>query len=269
MRKGLCIVAFLVLAAQLPLLAYDTSPSLAQVVPEAIWAAATGGGTWVTEIQIVSLGIRADYINAVFCYSGGSTGPFVVATFLDPNKSVRFSNILSTLDALDSSAFDYYGRVGSVLISTSGIGTMIHVQARTVNGNYGKTFPGLNLIAGNSAGDARSMFIQDLVQNATYRTSVGACNLNSGLVAVRFRIVDGDGVQVGNYFDKALLSMGFISFNPFKEAGVPTGTYENCHLTVEVLTWGATGFGVYCYGSIANNSTNDTYAMLAKQYPVS
>jgi hypothetical protein len=33
-----------------------------------------------------------------------------------------------------------------------------------------------------------------------------------------------------------------------------------------VLTESGSGYGVFCYGSIANNYTNDTYALIAKQH---
>ena len=38
MKKSVCIVGFLFLAAQLPLWGYDISPSNRQIVPEVIWA---------------------------------------------------------------------------------------------------------------------------------------------------------------------------------------------------------------------------------------
>ncbi|MDH4197198.1 MAG: hypothetical protein OEW05_07325, partial [Candidatus Aminicenantes bacterium] len=224
MKKRPCLVVFLVLAAQLPLWGYDSSPFSVQIVPEAIWAAATGGGTWVTEIQVTNLGAEVPYLNAAFSCAGGTSGQFPIAIALAQNKSIRFSNILSTLDALDSSGFVYYGQVGVLSISSSDIGSRIQVQAKTVNGNFGKTFPGLNPIEGNSAAKDRPMIIQDLVQNATYRTFVGAFNGNLSLVFVRFRIVDGDGAQVGSVVEKAIPVMSFVSFNPFKEAGFATGT---------------------------------------------
>ncbi len=68
MKKALCIIGLLVLAAQLPLWGYDTSPSTVQIVPEAIWAAATGGGTWVTELQILSLASTPADVLVFFCF---------------------------------------------------------------------------------------------------------------------------------------------------------------------------------------------------------
>ena len=267
MKRGLCIVAFLVLAAQLSLWGYDTSPSREQIIPEAVWAAATGGGTWVTEIQITSLASTPADVNVQFSYSGGIVGPFEVSHGLAQNQSVRFANILATLDALDSSGFVYYGRAGALWIQASNINSRIQVQAKTVNGNYGKTFPGLNIVAGHGAAYGRPMLIQDLVQNSIYRTFVGAFNsddLYSGVV--NFRIVDAQGVQVGSVVEKTLLPLTFVSFNPFAAAGVPSGTYENCHLVIEVIMGGTGVYGLFCFGSIGNNYTNDTYALIARMY---
>jgi len=57
-----------------------------------------------------------------------------------------------------------------------------------------------------------------------------------------------------------------LSFNPFVQAGVPSGTYDNCWLLIEVTVGGYVTGGLMCYGSLANNYTNDTYALMAKQY---
>jgi len=268
MKKVLCIAAFLVLAAQLPLWSYDTSPSNQQIIPEAIWAPATGGGTWVTEIQILSLASTAADVFAYFDVTGGTTvGPFLVSSGLTQFHSARSANILSTLDALDSSSFVYYGKVGALWFETSNINSLIQVQAKTVNGNYGKTFPGLNIIESNTAAEGRPMVFLDLVQNAKYRTFVGAYNTSStATYVVRFQIINGNNVQVGSLIDKTLAPFGFISFNPFTEAAAPAGNYENCWLTVDVLSGGSDFNGVMCFGSIANNYTNDTYALIARMW---
>ena len=267
MKKSLCFLGLLilVLAAWEPLFAYDTSPSNLQIVPEAIYAAATGGGTWVTELQILSVALTPADVLVYLAYSGGSTASFQVCTGLEPYHSVKFTNILSTLDALDSSSFIYYGRVGTLWISTVDSNSRIQVQAKTVNGNYGKTFPGLNIVTGNTAALGRSMIFLDVVRNATYRTFIGAYNTGSAPFTVRFMILTGDNGLVG-YFDKTLPANAFISFNPFTEAGAPAGDYDNCWLTVDVMS-GATGAnGVMCFGSIANNYTNDTYALIARMW---
>ena len=263
MKKILCVVGFVVLAAQIPLWGFDTSPSSLQIVPEAIWAEATGGGTWVTEIQITNFAAEPATIEVWFSYSGGSRSNIILYTGLAQYHSVRFSNILSQLQTLDSS-FTYYGRVGALILD--GSPGLIQVQAKTVNGNYGKTFPGLNVVAGNTAAEGRPMIIQDLAQNATYRTSVGIYNPTIGNLTIQFTIVNANNSTVGSTFSKTLLEEGFLSFNPFVQAGVPSGTYENCWLLIEVTVGGGVDQGLMCYGSIANNYTNDTYALMAKQY---
>jgi hypothetical protein len=266
-KKVVCAVGFLVLAAQLPLWGYDTSPSNIQVVPEAIWAAATGGGTWVTELQIVSLASTPADVIVFFCCSGYSTPTFQICYGLAQFYATRFSNILETLDLLDSGGRVYYGQVGTLYVSTIDANSRIQVQAKTVNGNYGKTFPGLNIVAGNTAAVGRPLVLLDLVRNATYRTFVGAYTPPSPTTSVvRFQIIDGNNVQVGSYFDKTFLPNTFMSFNPFTEAGVTSGNYENCYLLIDVLSGATDANGVMCFGSIANNYTNDTYALIARMY---
>jgi hypothetical protein len=210
-KKVLCIVGFLVLASQLPLWGYDMDPTSIKVVPEAIWALATGGGTWVTELQIANHGGFIAVIDVWLYYSGGSRGPIRVHDGLGNMRSVRFSNILATLDALDPGAFDYYGRVGALLIKTENASCLIQVQAKTVNGNFGKTYPGLTPLAGTTADNSKGMVILDIVKNATYRTSVGVFNTSASTTfSVIFFIRDGAGAMVGSYFEKTLAPHLFI-----------------------------------------------------------
>ncbi|MDH4270772.1 MAG: hypothetical protein OEW18_02215 [Candidatus Aminicenantes bacterium] len=265
MKRLLCFIGFLALAAQLPLWCYDSSPSTWQIVPEVIYAPATGGGAWVTELQITSLGTVPANIYVYFDYAGGSRGVFTLYTGLAQYRSVRFSNVLSELQALDPS-FTYFGRVGSLYCYTEDVNSLIQIQARTVNGNYGKTFPGLTPLEGNTAAEGRPMMIQDLVQNATYRTSVGIYNSDSISITVTLTIVDADNLTVGAPFTKTLNAYGFLSFNPFTQAGVPTGTYANCWLYINVTSGGSASNGLMSFGSIANNFTNDTYALIARMY---
>src|SRR4030042_4831494 len=114
MKKVLCVVAFLVLAAPLPLWSDDQSPHYWQVLPEAVWAAATGGGTWVTQVQITNFTTTAADINVYFYFSGGNTGSFLIYSGLDLYHSVRYSNILATIDAYDIGGPVYYGKGGAV-----------------------------------------------------------------------------------------------------------------------------------------------------------
>jgi len=267
MKRGLCIVAFLVLAAQLPLWGYDTSPSTVQIVPEVIWAVATGGGMWVTEVQITNFGPSPVSITLFFdtVYGPASTG-YIIGP-IPANNSVKYTNILETLDGLDPTSQVYYGRVGALwLINLSGDNTF-QVQAQTVNGDYGKTFPGLNVVMGNTLGLGRPMMVQGLVRNTMYRTSIGIYNSSSSVTyTVRFTIYNATYGVVGAYFDSTLGPLAFRSFSPFTQAGAMTGNYDNCWLYVEVISGGTAADAPLVYGSIANNYTNDTYALMAKQY---
>ena len=268
MKKALGLAAILILAAQVPLWAYDTSPSSWQIVPEVIYATATGGGAWVTELQITSFGVTPAKIYVYFDHAAGSRGPFLLNAALPQYRSVRYANILAELQVLDPT-FTYFGRVGALYVYTESSDSTIQVQARTVNGNFGKTFPGLNPLEGTTAAAGRPMMIQDLVQDATYRTSVGVYNSDSISLTVTFTIVDQNNVTIGLPFTKTVNAYGFMSFNPFTQAGITTGAYSNCWLYVNVTTGGSAYNGLMAYGSIANNFTNDTYALLAREYMVS
>jgi hypothetical protein len=262
-----CIVFLGFLVIPSAILSYDSSSSNSCIVPECIWAPATGGGTWVTEIQITVLG-AGTVVDAWFYFSGGWRTVYGIWTSPGTHSCIQFSNILSTLQSRDS-GFTYYGKVGTLWLYSSTSGARFHVQARTVNGNYGKTLPGLSADAlGNSAALGRIMMILGLKQNAAYRTFVGVFNssVSNINITVLFVIFDSAGYSVG-WFEKTFVAGGsrFLSFNPFAEAGVASGTYDNCWLYIRP-TSGDEARGLFCFGSSANNYTNDTSAHLAVQY---
>ena len=92
------------------------SPKNFQIIPEAIWAPATGGGIWLTEVQIIDLSGGFE-VKAYFrAGSGVNRGLFTL--YVNNNglgRSDLFSNILATLDNLDPDPnFSYYGRVGAI-----------------------------------------------------------------------------------------------------------------------------------------------------------
>ena len=114
------------------------------------------------------------------------------------------------------------------------------------------------------------MVIQDLVQSSTYRTFIGAYNTSSSTsFIVTFRIINASNGTVGVDIVKTLAPWGagsFVSFNPFLEAGVGSGTYSNCWLYIFATAGDATARGVVVFGSIANNYANDTYALIGRMF---
>lgn len=256
------VLAFLVIPSTL--LSYDTSPSSICIVPECIWAPATGEGTWVTELQITAL-MPGTIINAAFCSNGGNGSVYNLWTSSGTNTSIRFSNILSILQARDPS-FTYYGKVGTLMLFDLNSAHRFHAQARIMNGNYGKTLPGLPYDAdGNSANVGRNMMIQDITQNTTCRTFVGCFNSSSSGMTVQFAILNPSGRTVGNVFTKTFSSVQFMSFNPFAEAGLGSATYEYCRLYITSTASSVSGPGLFCFGSSVNNYTNDSAALMAVQ----
>ena len=240
---------------------FSNSPSQYQILPEAIWAPASGGGTWVSEVQIRDA-TGGSNVSVTFNYGGGlRRGPFTLWTGPGAGYKVKYANILSAISALDTS-FAYYGRVGALEFTTQDVSHVIQVATRTLNGNASKTFPGLNWVDTNTADTSRKMLIQNLVSTSLYRSTCGFFNATASPVTVQFGLLNGSGALVGAPFSKTLAGYDFVVFNPFKEAGVPYpgNSLDNMILIVNPIS----GAGkVMCFGASVNNLTNDPAAHIA------
>jgi hypothetical protein len=243
--------------------AYDNGPGSKQILPEAIWAAATGGGTWMSEAQIVDV-TGGSAVSVYFDYGGGSRrGPFTLWTGSVAGSKVKYANILQQIGTLDS-GLTYYGRVGTVEFQTQDGTHYIQVTARTLNRDYSKTFPGLNLVDAESADTSRVMLIQNYTSNSTYRPTCGFFNPTANPVTVEFTLINGSGEQIGAQFSKTFVGYDYQAFFPFTAAGVayPANSYDNVILQVRPTS----GTGkVVCFGASANNASNDPAAHLAVQ----
>jgi hypothetical protein len=228
-------------------------------LPEAIWSPATGGGTWVTDIQITDVH-GGSAVNATF-FSGTDSprGPFALWTGGSPHSSVRFNNILQTLQALDPS-YTYYGKVGAICFeSTQGSGYNFLVTAMTKNGNYSKTYPATRPSTDTSAAPHYIPMVMNLTSNATYRSSVIFANSSGPTdtpMTIECRLFDANANVVGSMFTVTLGYRQFYSVNPFAAAGVPypANSYDNVYLHL----WPTSGTGfITVYGATANNASND------------
>lgn len=247
--------------------AHDNSPAWIQVIPEAVWATASGGGTWVTEVQITTFTDNTD-VKVWFMYNGGIRGPITLQTGLSIWQSRGYTNILSSLQSLEGGAFTYSGRVGALWFQTQDTTKKIHVQARTRNGNYGKTFQGLGWVDSNQVQFSPSVqrgVIQNLVNNSTYRTFVGFVNTTSYAITVEFIVVAFNNTGVGVPFTKTIPAYGFVSFNPFEEAGRPYPTYSHTNCWLYISPQSGTG-KLMGFGSSADNYTNDSAAHSMVQF---
>ncbi len=243
---------------------YDNGPNGQQILPEAIWASATGGGTWVSEVQIVDA-TGGSVVSVYFDYGSGSRrGPFTLWTGGAAGTKVKYTNLLETIDNLDTEVFAYYGKVGAVEFLTQEGSHAVQVTARTLNGNYSKTFPGLTLAASETATTSRAMLIQNYTNNVGYRSTSGFYNPTADSVTVEFTLLDGSGAQIGSKFSKTLAGYDFQAFNPFIQAGVPYpgSSYDNVILRISPTS----GTGkVMCFGASVDNTSNDPASHLAVQ----
>jgi hypothetical protein len=178
---------------------------------------------------------------------------------------MKFSNLLQTIDGLDAGSFTYEGTVGAVEFAAQDGSHLLHVAARTLNGDYSKTFPGLNDTEANTADTTRQLLVPNMTSNATYRSTVGCFNPNAGSVTVEFRLLDGNGAQIGSLFTRTFAGFSFQAFFPFTEAGIsyPAFSYDN----VKLIARPTSGTGkIFLFGASANNASNDPAAHIGVQY---
>jgi len=260
--KKLKVLFFIFLGLGLlsmPSAAYDNSKSNYQCLPEVIWAPASGGGTWVTAATILSWN-AGTVLSAYFDYGTGWRLVSNWYTLPNVGSIVQTGNLLYTLDYYDSGAFDYYGRVGAVEIWTQDENHKIQITAKTTNGNYGKTFPGLNKLESNTIAVGRPMMIPFAIKNSTWRSTIGVFNYSGSSMVLRVYIMDNNYVPFGDY-DITVPAWNFIAHDPYAYAGL-TGTYSNGY----ILLWPQSGAGVaFCFGATANNVTNDPSALIPQQ----
>ncbi len=171
------------------------------------------------------------------------------------------------MQALDG-GFTYYGTSGSLWLVSN---QPISASARISNGNYGKTLPGLQWTDSNTANVGRNMRIMNIMFSSNYRTFGGFFNAISGgySMTVRYWIIGTGWVFYGSTWDELYSPWQYKAFNLFTKAGLTSGTYTSNWLWVNPISSGSSGVGtkgLFCYGSIANNTSNDTYSVIAVQW---
>jgi hypothetical protein len=245
--------------------AHQNSPASDVIVPECIWAAAYGGGTWMTALQITDL-TGGSVVSVYFSYGGGARrGPYTIWTNTGgAGRSFKSTNFLSTLSTIDT-GFAYYGRVGALQVVTQDSSHKVQVAARVRNGTNSKTFPGLQATDGNTADTSRQILVQSLTNNGSYRSSCGFYNPTASSVVVEFRLYAADGSAVGSAFSRTFAAYDFQSFNPFTQAGVPYpgSSFDNVILLVRPTSGSGRVMG---FGSTVNNGSSDPAAHLSVQY---
>ena len=165
------------------------SPAQQKILPEVIWAPATGGGTWMSEVQVTDIS-GGSQVSVYYNTGAGRRGPFLLWNNSGGGVrcSQKYDNMLETIDGLDSGVFTYYGTVGAVEFVTQDAAHVLQVMARTLNGSYSKTFPGFSVHDSNTADTGRVMVVPNLTNNATYRSTVGMFNPTAYALTMELRL---------------------------------------------------------------------------------
>jgi len=270
--KRTVYVVVLALALPAGLLAYENSPSQDIIIPEVVWAAAPGGGTWVTELQVSEcLGTWGADVGVIFISKAGDARN-MASLWISPGGgcSAKWANILATMQTIDS-GFTYYGRSGILWLQTQDERHLISAVARTHNGGNGKTIPGLQWTDSNTANVGRDMVIMNVMSGPDVRTFASFFNATrpESNMACQMSLVDMNGAPYGASWGESFAPWEYKSFNVFAKAGLASGTHDNLRLLIHPIWCTASGAGsrgLFCFGSTANNETNATSALLAAQY---
>jgi hypothetical protein len=238
---------------------YYNSPASRLILPETSWAAASGGGDWVSELQLVD-NSGGSTVQVYYNTGTNRRGPF---TLWNNNSgaagsSIKFSNIVQTIDGLDSGAFTYYGTNGGLEIITQDGSHLIQAAVRAYNGNFSRTFPALADVATNTAASGRSLLISNLSNDTAYRPSVVLFNPSADSVTAEVKIIGSNGSQVGSTINRTLA--GYEQNTIVDE--VRANTYSNADILVTVT--GGSG-RLIASGQSANNASNDPAAHVAVQ----
>jgi subtilisin family serine protease len=239
---------------------YYNLPASRLILPEASWATASGGGTWISELQLWDK--MGGSIVEVYYNSGTNRrGPFTLwdNTGGAAGSCIRFANILQTIDELDGDVFTYFGTGGALELITQDGSQLIQAAVRTCNGNYSRTFPGLADVATNTASGFGGMLaILNVSNDGSYRPSVSLFNTSADSAEVEVKIVGSDGAQVGGTIHRSLA--GHEQNTIVDE--VRANMYSNADIHVAVTA----GNGrVIASGQTAHNASNDPAAHLAVQ----
>ena len=158
-------------------------------------------------------------VSVCFDYGGGNRrGPFVLWTGSGAGAKVKYANILQQMGTIDS-GFTYYGRVGTLEFQTQDDSHHIQVTARTLNGNYSKTFPGLNLVDAETADTSRVMLIQNYANNSTYRSTCGFFNPTADAVTVEFTLLNAQRRPDRHPVQQDVRRLRFPGLHPLQRSG--------------------------------------------------
>lgn len=242
-------------------------PEHIKIIPEAIWANASGGGYWQTEVQVVAHDDGTE-LEAQFYYGGGSFRNVDLSVTLDQFETFKTSNILDYMGGIDT-GYDYFNKVGALVIGTQGGAYDIHVNVRTWHSNgYAKSFKGMNWNEGLYINETvTDGIIMNLFQDADQRSSVAFFNVHINSITVDVSIVNSNGTIVGTPFQKTITGWDFQAFDPFAEAGLTDDTYSNHYVYISRATSSNNG-DLFLIGASANNATNDPSAHVMQPWAI-
>ena len=208
-------------------------------------AGGAGGSQWVTDIEINNPDMTAlSYRFLWLPRDQDNSNPTQSDLFtLNPGKSTRYSNVLSTVFSQTG-----FGALAVLADSSAEI-----VMSRTFNesatGTFGQSIEGL--AAGRLIPVNTRMRIVFMTENDAYRSNLGLLNGTGAAIDVQIALYDADGNALGATQTKTLAPWSNTQLNRPFQSYLPVAVGY-------VDVWTETAGGAFAaYGSIIDNATGD------------
>ncbi len=217
-------------------------------VPIAARLAGQGGSNWRTDLGLLSTGSGSATIE-VRLYTG--SGTLTRSTSLPGGATTILRDVVDWLSA-------GYSGAGAVQVCSSGaLEVMARIYTREASGKtLGQAFVGVS--GSETLSSGQTAVLPMLTQNGnagaigTYRTNIGVVNGGSSSATVKITLHDNNGNQVGGALTRTYASGEVHQYSaPFASAGRNNIDAGYAQVTV------TSGSGVYAYGSVLDNGSND------------
>jgi hypothetical protein len=216
---------------------YDT------LIPAVAHAAGAEDSTWRSDVIAVNLGTTGADLG--LSYDDGGSGLISRTATLQPGETRRWTDVVESLFGSDG--------VGVITVEAA---SHVVMTARTYNlaaagGTFGQALPGL--VISDAIPEGSVGCVMGLRENDQWRSNLGLVNLGFQSAAVRVRLFNATGMQIGRTLQRNVPARGWTQIDRVLSAA-GAGENDLAYATVEPLNAGA---AIWAYGSVVDNITGD------------
>lgn len=204
---------------------------------------------WMTDLEVLNRGtMTANYTVELLRWNQANATPASVSYSLEPGRSMRYVNALSSL----------FSHSGGATLRVTGFGGSVAVNARTYNndpeGTFGQYIPALPTSQAVQPGMTRHLLhlSQSTSDLTGFRTNLGLISASPMDIVVRARFFNAAGTLLGTReytlrpFESTQVTKAFTAVTA---SAVPSGYIE--------LSSGTPGAVFFGYASVVDNRSGD------------